>query len=47
MRVAVAGAGDEVVAAIGAYEEEMRDYGFAAVEASRTVAWRKRTRWFS
>ena len=27
--------GTDVVAAIGAYEEKMRDYGFAAVEASR------------
>ena len=47
LAAALSGAGDEVVAAIGAYEEGMRDYGFAAVEASRTVAWRRRTRWFS
>jgi 2-polyprenyl-6-methoxyphenol hydroxylase-like FAD-dependent oxidoreductase len=29
--------GTDIVAAIGAYEEKMRDYGFAAVEASRTA----------
>ena len=27
--------GDDLVAAIGGYEEKMRAYGFAAVEASR------------
>ncbi|NUR70347.1 MAG: FAD-dependent monooxygenase [Hamadaea sp.] len=31
----LADSGDNPVAAIGAYEERMRDYGFAAVEASR------------
>jgi len=32
---ALTGGGTDVVAAIGTYEEKMRDYGFAAVEASR------------
>jgi 2-polyprenyl-6-methoxyphenol hydroxylase-like FAD-dependent oxidoreductase len=32
---ALTGGGDDIVAAIGGYEERMRDYGFAAVEASR------------
>jgi 2-polyprenyl-6-methoxyphenol hydroxylase-like FAD-dependent oxidoreductase len=50
-KLAAALAGDGV-AAIGAYEQEMRDYGFAAVEASRAPVWRtsrprsRRSRWF-
>jgi 2-polyprenyl-6-methoxyphenol hydroxylase-like FAD-dependent oxidoreductase len=49
LAAALSGAG---VAGVGAYEEEMRDYGFAAVEASRTPAWRPsrpragRSSWF-
>ncbi|MEV6843046.1 NAD(P)/FAD-dependent oxidoreductase [Actinoplanes sp. NPDC051411] len=35
LTAALAGAGSEVVTAIEAYERSMRDYGFAAVEASR------------
>jgi 2-polyprenyl-6-methoxyphenol hydroxylase-like FAD-dependent oxidoreductase len=45
LTAALPGTGDGVVAAIGAYEERMRDYGFAAVEASRTPAWRPRKWW--
>lgn len=35
-------AGGDVVAAIGGYEERMRDYGFAAVEAARQAETRRR-----
>jgi 2-polyprenyl-6-methoxyphenol hydroxylase-like FAD-dependent oxidoreductase len=38
LTAALSGAGSDVVAAIGAYEGRMRDYGFAAVEAARS-AW--------
>lgn len=44
-------AGGDVIAAIGAYEERMRAYGFAAVEASRqaelagTRLWSSLWRW--
>ena len=35
LATALSGAGSGVVAAIGAYEDRLRDYGFAAVDASR------------
>ncbi|MGW3807408.1 FAD-dependent oxidoreductase [Micromonospora sp. NPDC005113] len=41
---ALTGGGTDIVAAIGAYEEKMRDYGFTAVEASRQAETRT-ARW--
>jgi 2-polyprenyl-6-methoxyphenol hydroxylase-like FAD-dependent oxidoreductase len=42
---ALTSGGGAVVAAIGAYEEKMRDYGFAAVEASRRAETRANPFW--
>ncbi|MEV4623948.1 FAD-dependent monooxygenase [Asanoa sp. NPDC049573] len=42
---ALTSGGGDAVAAIGAYEEKMRDYGFAAVEASRRAERRASPYW--
>jgi 2-polyprenyl-6-methoxyphenol hydroxylase-like FAD-dependent oxidoreductase len=44
LAAALAGAGADPVPAIAAYEESMRDYGFAAVEASSPRSRRSRSR---